>query len=725
MYLGLCERFGNCILSKAERFSLFDRTREMLVYMVNRLTLMMGIEIKNRTLKSFSHYPTFYRFVVSDIKCVKPMTKHNIHSAEFSGAMILSARSKLMNATSYEYEVKRDNPLVYWQLSDNKASSYAHNKGSLGKNMAGKYSGKEELEVVLKGNMFTAIKTGARFEPENLCSVTSTFPENSIKDMETNLSVEIWVEVNGSTGCNRIAATLANNFVLAASRREVWIFVAHVLGKVLLVLGPPITYGKLQHIIGTYDDEKVSLYVDGYLAGIAYLREECVDKRIKEEMGDMAGCFFGEDRCDDNSNLNYYGTGQKILSVGGASRTRKAKGSSFFNGNLAHFSVYAQCLHADAIRRHFCTSQQIHRTESARLSSEAKSMFERAIDIAPSDEKFIKGYCDHLCCSIENDDKLQSDDAFQRARKAISYLEGINHLDGLAQLLRVLPSKKTYADMVCGLYNFIVLRNPSFFYRTPYLPLSELAMIPFRFSLVNTNDTAKIGVAAGIFRHVLGDRNISSVYGSDLHWIPHIENDAVVVSLVSEVFYGKLDSIDLTLFDNCSTLNDCDLVILGKSCAKVRSFTASDCKNISNEALGFALGKWSLYLQNLALSKLSISGATFSSLQCCPNMMVLRLEACDHVDNQVLLSIIQSCPKLKEVYVNRCPLVSDAFLCSAGKSLAFLESLSVSWSSISDFGLKSFCESSASSRLKYLDISHCDNLSDDGVKEIAACTKLR
>uniref|UniRef100_A0A7S2KZM1 Uncharacterized protein n=1 Tax=Leptocylindrus danicus TaxID=163516 RepID=A0A7S2KZM1_9STRA len=543
--------------------------------------------------------------------------------------------------------------------------------------------------------------------------------------METHLSIEIWAEVKGGTGFNRIVATIPNSFVLAASRREVWVFVAYVSDKILVVQGPPIVYGKLQHIVATYDAEKAVLYVNGHLVGSTHLREESADNKINEELGDMAGFFFDKDTCDNHKPSVGSAKRKNLLSVGAAPKSLgKLHGSNFFNGNLAHFSIYSHCLTADDVRRHVRASQQINLIESARLSSQAKAKFEQAIDIAPSNERFIKEYCAHLCCSIGNDVDFQTSDAFHGIKNAIYRLDKINHLDGLVQLLRVLPSKSSYSEMVCGLYNSIISRNPCFFSQTKYMSLSELANIPFKFSLHNTNNSDKIAVAASIFRVVLSDRTLSSVYSSDLHWIPHIENDAVVVSLVCQAFQGNPDAIDLTVLDDCSTANDCDLIILGKSCLQVRSFKISACKNISNEAIGFALGKWSVYLQKLSLSKLPISGATFSSLQCCPNMMVLRLESCDQVDDQVLLTIIQTCPKLKEVNVDRCFLVSDTFLRSAGEYLVLLEILSVSWCSISDVGLKDFCKSSVSSRLKYLDISNCGNLSSDGVMKIAACTEL-
>ena len=71
----------------------------------------------------------------------------------------------------------------------------------------------------------------------------------------------------------------------------------------------------------------------------------------------------------------------------------------------------------------------------------------------------------------------------------------------------------------------------------------------------------KVSIAADIFRKVVGELSLATVYGEEnLKWIQRVDSDAAVVSIVVKA-QSDADSrvVDLTLYHDCSDLSDEDL----------------------------------------------------------------------------------------------------------------------------------------------------------------------
>jgi len=132
-------------------------------------------------------------------------------------------------------------------------------------------------------------------------------------------------------------------------------------------------------------------------------------------------------------------------------------------------------------------------------------------------------------------------------------------LDGLAEVIRRLPSDPEYSDLACEAYTNILRFNDNYFKQEGYFTLKELSYVPFKFYLTDPGtDPSKLAIAADIFRKVVTELSLATTYGEEqLNWLKRIASDATVVSMVIK---AQTDAdariLDLTSYHDCSDIDD-------------------------------------------------------------------------------------------------------------------------------------------------------------------------
>ncbi|GMI35290.1 hypothetical protein TrCOL_g2906 [Triparma columacea] len=424
----------------------------------------------------------------------------------------------------------------------------------------------------------------------------------------------------------------------------------------------------------------------------------------------------------------------KAMCVGSAVSSRSSKdGSKFFEGHLCHIAAYVHCLSADNVRVHYNSASQSRGPQADRLYTLAAEKFGRALKLAPDDPIVLEKYAENLCNYLNFDvaDTTGDRKSMRKVSKAIKEFTKYHNTDGLAEILRRLPADPTYAELACDAYTNILYFNPNYFQFDSFFTLKELSTVPFKFSLHEIgSETTKISIAADMFRKVVGELSLATVYGEEnLKWIQRVDSDAAVVSIVTK---SQTDAdpriVDLTTYHDCSDLSDDDLAAIADNHRLALVLNVSGCSEITDKSL-IAAARCCSSLQSLNIDKCDqVTGKALDGLKnFTPNLRMLSAAQCKFIDDEYLIPMLPFTKQLCVLNLNNCDLVTDLFLTVVGKQLRYLELLHMAFcTSVTDEGLYQFAVTVNTSTFTSLDITCCRSITDDGLVGLAEkCTAMK
>jgi len=424
----------------------------------------------------------------------------------------------------------------------------------------------------------------------------------------------------------------------------------------------------------------------------------------------------------------------KAMCVGSAVSSRRSKeGRNFFEGYLCHIAAYVNCLSADSVREHFNSAFQSRGPQADRLYTLAALKFTKALKLAPDDPIVLAKYAENLCNYLDFDVMDSSGDrkSIRKVKKAIKEFTKYQNCDGLAEILRRLPADPNYAELACSAYTNVLQFKPNYFKFDSYYTLKELATVPFKFSLHETgSEEVKVSIAADMFRKVVGELSLATVYGDEnLKWIQRVDSDAAVTSIVTK---AQTDAdqrvVDMTMYHNCSDLTDDDLAAIADNHRLALVLNVSGCKEITDKSI-IALARCCSSLQSLTIDKCeNVTGKSLDGLKnFTPNLRMLSAQQCKFIDDEYLIPMLPFTKQLCVVNLNNCDLVTDLFLKVVGTQLRQLELLHMAFcTSITDEGLYQFAVTVNTSTFTSLDITCCRSITDDGLVGMAEkCTAMK
>lgn len=187
-----------------------------------------------------------------------------------------------------------------------------------------------------------------------------------------------------------------------------------------------------------------------------------------------------------------------------------------------------------------------------------------------------------------------------------------------------------------------------------------------------------------------------------------------------------------------------------RGCIQMREKWSSDgerisdlCRNVVNFSLeGCRIDRASIYsflLRNPRLEYINVSGlstVTNSTMKViarsCPQLETLNISWCKNVDTTGLLRIVQSCGRLKDLRASEIRGFNDEKFTSALFELNSLDRLIMSRTDLTDQSLKTLIHGKDPNidvltdraivpprRLRHLDIHHCPEVTDAGLKSLA------
>jgi len=426
----------------------------------------------------------------------------------------------------------------------------------------------------------------------------------------------------------------------------------------------------------------------------------------------------------------------KAMCIGSSVSSRRDKdGRNFFDGKLCHIAAYTRCLSTDEVRKHYQSAHSNRTPEADRLYTLSTIKFQKALGFTRDDPVLLEKYATNLCNYLHFDDNergsLGDRKSKRKVAKAINELKKYRNLDGMAEIIRRLPSDPEYSDLACDAYTNILQFDPGYFKQEGYFTLRELSYVPFKFYLTDPGtDAVKLSIAADIFRKVVSELSLATCYGDQqLNWLKRIESDATVVSMVIKAQTDADNRIvDLAAYHNCSDIDDSDLASLADNHRLALVFNIKGSKQITDQGI-YSMSRCCSSLQSLTIDGCEkVTGKALDGLKTfSPNLKLFSAQQCKFMEDEYLIPLTNHCKNLCILNLNNCDLVTDKLLRVLGKNLRALELLHLAFcTSITDEGIYSFAVTCNKDAFTSLDLTCCRSLTDDGLVGLAEkCTKLK
>jgi hypothetical protein len=419
----------------------------------------------------------------------------------------------------------------------------------------------------------------------------------------------------------------------------------------------------------------------------------------------------------------------KPMRVGAAvASKRSVSGRFLFDGEICHVAVYlgAHSLTADQVRAHYLSGTQQRSLQADRIYALAAVEFEAALEFAPDDILVLEKYAQSLCSALVFD--ANNADAVRRNKRkvveAVDTFVAHENADALAEVLRRLPPDYKYGDLACSTYDALLKVNPYYFTLDSHFSIRELAAVPSKFSLtVPGSPHAFMRVAADIFRKVLSEPVLSTVYGEEmLAWAANLKSAEVLCGLIAQ---AETDSdqrvLDLHVFHPVTNMEDEDLISICDRRRLTLALNLTDCEHLTDSGIVESVRSVTS-LQALTLDGCSeLSDETLYALKrYTPSLRLLSMQKCKYMTDKALVALFHTCTKIKVLNLNYCAQVSDACLGIVASSCRNLELLHVSLcSGVTDEGLYVFAMNCNSKPLTSMDLSFCRSVGDDAIEVLA------
>jgi len=140
------ERFGDRAILPHEKLSILSTLSSVLSYLITRITALLGVTLCISCESELHERPMGFIFTFGDILDVTPVVKHNIATVHYADAMLLSLDAAVLEKDEYVDQVLRDEPMLFYTLSERKGARDAENKGLLEREFDGKIKNGCELE---------------------------------------------------------------------------------------------------------------------------------------------------------------------------------------------------------------------------------------------------------------------------------------------------------------------------------------------------------------------------------------------------------------------------------------------------------------------------------------------------------------------------------------------------------------------------------------------------
>ena len=265
VFENLRSKFGTVAVQPSERVNMQKILQPCTIYIVKRLLNMLGGELSAQCVGDFYEHPTGFTFVSMDFMSIAPIIRHNLPALSYADAMLASMYAREQEEKSYIAQVLKDKPPLFLLLSERAGTRLAANKGTLGPEFSGKYSGGCTLELPgpIPHDKYTR---SVLLDSETKSKIETKYHPSIVpRTLSTHFSVEVSVKCTGGEGYNRVVC-MNGRFALTGNRDNFWAFMFREAGLHEVSFNIcPIIMNTWVHLVVTYDGTSVRCYVDSTL----------------------------------------------------------------------------------------------------------------------------------------------------------------------------------------------------------------------------------------------------------------------------------------------------------------------------------------------------------------------------------------------------------------------------------------------------------------------------
>uniref|UniRef100_A0AAQ5XZY0 F-box/LRR-repeat protein 2 n=1 Tax=Amphiprion ocellaris TaxID=80972 RepID=A0AAQ5XZY0_AMPOC len=183
-------------------------------------------------------------------------------------------------------------------------------------------------------------------------------------------------------------------------------------------------------------------------------------------------------------------------------------------------------------------------------------------------------------------------------------------------------------------------------------------------------------------------------------------------------FCSKLKQLDLT---SCVSISNHSLKALSDGCRMLEMLNLSWCDQITRDGIE-ALARGCTGLRALFLRGCTQldDGALKHLQKHCPELTTINMQSCTQITDEGLVSLCRGCHKLQILCVSGCSNITDASLTALGLNCPRLKYETHTKTPVTDNTLVQL--SIHCPRLQALSLSHCELITDDGIRALSSST---
>lgn len=303
------ERFGDRAILPHEKLSILSTLSSVLSYLITRITALLGVTLCISCESELHERPMGFIFTFGDILDVTPIVKHNIATVHYADAMLLSLDAAVLEKDEYVDQVLRDEPMLFYTLSERKGARDAENKGLLEREFDGKIKNACELEYpgpIMSDRFVKAIS----FKPNAKSFIDVKYHRDIVPlTIRDHFSIEFYYRCTGGKDTVRVMMMCGRYQVMVSRDNYLVVMFMEGIHDIVMKLCP-IQYNEWIHIMITYDGTTLRCYLNSILS--KYVEVEAVVKyktnvhneKINEMKEDLDRAMKLElDECKQKSHI--------------------------------------------------------------------------------------------------------------------------------------------------------------------------------------------------------------------------------------------------------------------------------------------------------------------------------------------------------------------------------------------------------------------------------------
>ena len=168
----------------------------------------------------------------------------------------------------------------------------------------------------------------------------------------------------------------------------------------------------------------------------------------------------------------------------------------------------------------------------------ASSKYEESLHLT-TDFSVLQGYAQSLCGYLKMQQSPTTLSAISQGKEKVKAVIldfcRRHNTDGIAEILKHIPLRGEYADLVCLAFDSIMSVDDKYFGKGRSLSRKDIIFMPKKFFLDDEfNSSEYLNTAARIYQEVVKDQSLEYVYGEvQLRWIAELKSPELVIAVVN------------------------------------------------------------------------------------------------------------------------------------------------------------------------------------------------